>query len=92
MDQLSQQERDILDFEAGTFGGAGAKEAGITARFGLTATTYYQQLNALCQRLLQVSHLLRFRVMAPCTAGTASRGGTRTARSGSSAGGRHPPT
>ena len=47
MDELSQHERDILDFEAGTFGGPGAKEAAITARFGLGATNYYQQLNAL---------------------------------------------
>lgn len=47
MDELSQHERDLLDFEAGTFGGPGAKEAAIAARFGLSATDHYQQLNAL---------------------------------------------
>jgi hypothetical protein len=47
MEELSERGRDILNFEAETFVGAGAKEAAIRARFGFGATKYYQQLNAL---------------------------------------------
>lgn len=56
MDELSDHERDILDFEAGTFNGAGAKELAIRSRFGLGATHYYQQLNALLDNQAALAH------------------------------------
>ena len=78
MDELSEHQRDLLDFEAGTFIGAGAKEQAIRARFRLGATSYYQQLNALLDTQAALAHnpalvnrLLRLR---------ASRQRSRTAR------------
>jgi hypothetical protein len=56
MDELSAHQRDILDFEAGTFGGAGSKEQAIRGRFGLGATNYYQQLNALLDSEAALAH------------------------------------
>ena len=56
MEELSAHQRDILDFEAGTFVGAGSKEQAIRARFGLGTTTYYQQLNALLDNEAALAH------------------------------------
>lgn len=47
MEQLSGEQRALLDFERRAFAGAGAKEQEIRATFGIGATTYYQRLNAL---------------------------------------------
>jgi hypothetical protein len=50
MEQLSGDQRALLDFERRTFIGAGAKEQEIRATFGIGATTYFQRLNALLDR------------------------------------------
>ncbi|SCG75412.1 DUF3263 domain-containing protein [Micromonospora humi] len=44
---LTERERRILDFEAQWWKHAGAKEQAIRDTFGLSATRYYQLLNAL---------------------------------------------
>ena len=46
-DALSSRDQEILDFERQWFRYAGAKEAAILDRFELTATRYFQVLNAL---------------------------------------------
>ncbi|NJP31551.1 DUF3263 domain-containing protein [Micromonospora thermarum] len=46
-DGLTERERGILDFEQQWWRHAGAKEQAIRDRFGLSATRYYQLLNAL---------------------------------------------
>jgi hypothetical protein len=47
---LPARDRDILAFERQWWRFAGAKEAAIRERFGMTATRYYQVLNALVDR------------------------------------------
>ena len=47
---LPARERDMLAFERQWWRYAGAKEAAIRERFGLSATRYYQVLNALVDR------------------------------------------
>lgn len=49
-DGLSRRERDILSFERDWWKYAGAKEEAIKERFALSATRYYQVLNALVDR------------------------------------------
>lgn len=49
-DELSERDHAILRFEAGWWKYAGAKEQEIRDRFDLTATRYYQALNALIDR------------------------------------------
>lgn len=44
---LTEQETSILEFEKSWWRYAGAKESAISELFGLTATRYYQVLNAL---------------------------------------------
>ncbi|MEV6693409.1 DUF3263 domain-containing protein [Micromonospora sp. NPDC051196] len=44
---LTEREREILAFERQWWRHAGAKEQAIRDRFGLSATRYYQLLNAL---------------------------------------------
>ncbi len=44
---LSEQERQIVEFERQWWRYAGAKEQAIKDLFGMTATSYYQVLNAL---------------------------------------------
>jgi hypothetical protein len=46
-DGLDEREREILAFERQWWRHAGAKEQAIRDRFGLSATRYYQLLNAL---------------------------------------------
>ncbi len=46
-DGLGEREREILAFERQWWRHAGAKEQAIRDRFGLSATRYYQLLNAL---------------------------------------------
>jgi hypothetical protein len=47
---LPAREREILAFERQWWRYAGAKEAAIRERFGMSATRYYQVLNALVDR------------------------------------------
>jgi Protein of unknown function (DUF3263) len=47
---LPAREREMLAFERQWWRYAGAKEAAIRERFGLSATRYYQVLNALVDR------------------------------------------
>ncbi|MEP9391822.1 DUF3263 domain-containing protein [Gordonia sp. VNQ95] len=49
-DGLSRREHDILAFERQWWKYAGAKEEAIKELFGLSATRYYQILNALVDR------------------------------------------
>lgn len=50
MQQLSDEEMAILDFERGWWKYAGAKEQEIWDRFGWSATRHYQVVNALIDR------------------------------------------
>ena len=47
---LPSRERDVLAFERQWWRYAGAKEAAIRDRFGMSATRYYQVLNTLVDR------------------------------------------
>ena len=47
---LSEREREILAFERQWWKYAGAKETAIRDLFGMSATRYYQVLNALIDR------------------------------------------
>jgi hypothetical protein len=47
---LPPRERDMLAFERQWWRFSGAKEAAIRERFGMSATRYYQVLNALVDR------------------------------------------
>ncbi len=47
---LPRRERDVLAFERHWWRYAGAKEAAIREQFGLSATRYYQVLNAVIDR------------------------------------------
>ena len=47
---LSEREREILAFERQWWKYAGAKETAIRDLFGMSATRYYQVLNALVDR------------------------------------------
>ena len=44
---LSERDAAILEFERGWWRHGGAKESAVAELFGLTATRYYQVLNAL---------------------------------------------
>ena len=48
--ELSDRERLVLSFEREWWRYGGAKETSIRAEFGLSATEYYQVLNALLDR------------------------------------------
>lgn len=50
MSELTEREIQILDVERSWWQYAGAKETEIRKRFGLSATRYYQELNALIDR------------------------------------------
>jgi hypothetical protein len=45
--ELTERQRDMLAFERQWWRHAGSKEQAIRERFGLSATRYYQVLNAL---------------------------------------------
>ncbi|WP_166348105.1 DUF3263 domain-containing protein [Phytoactinopolyspora limicola] len=53
---LDEREREILDFERQWWKYAGSKEQGIHERFDMTATRYYQVLNALIDRPEALAH------------------------------------
>ena len=50
MDELTDAERAVLDFERRPFGDPGTKAQAIRATFGISTTSYYQRLNALLDR------------------------------------------
>jgi hypothetical protein len=50
MSTLTDDELAMLDFEAGWWKYAGAKDQAIREKFDLTTTRYYQRLNALINR------------------------------------------
>lgn len=56
MDELTDTEEQILDFERSWWKHAGAKEAEIRERFDCSSTRYYQQLNALIDRPEAIAH------------------------------------
>ncbi len=47
---LSERDRDILEFERQWWKYAGAKETAVREKFDMSATRYYQVLNALIDR------------------------------------------
>ena len=47
---LSVRDREILEFERAWWKYAGAKEQAVRDQFGMSATRYYQVLNALIDR------------------------------------------
>lgn len=53
---LTDLEQQILTFEHQTWRYAGAKEAAIRDRFGLSATRYYQLLSTLIDRPDALAH------------------------------------
>ena len=55
-DGLTRREHDILAFERQWWKFAGAKEQAIRLRFDLSATRYYQVLNALIDRPEALAH------------------------------------
>jgi hypothetical protein len=55
-DQLTEQERAILDFEKHWWRRPGAKEQAIRETFDLSPTRYYQLLNALLDRPAAVAY------------------------------------
>lgn len=55
-DQLSQRDRDILSLERLWWQYAGAKEQAIRDKFDMSATRYYQVLNALIDSQVALAH------------------------------------
>lgn len=54
--ELSERDRDILDFERQWWKYAGAKEQAVRDKFDMSATRYYQVLNALIDRPEALAH------------------------------------
>src|SRR3712207_2577285 len=54
--ELSQRDRDILDFERPWWKYAGAKEHAVREKFDMPSTRYYQVLNALSDRPEALAH------------------------------------
>jgi len=48
--ELSERDREILNFERQWWKYAGAKEQAVREKFGMSSTRYYQVLNALIDR------------------------------------------
>ncbi len=48
--ELSERDRDVLDFERQWWKYAGAKEQAVREKFDMSSTRYYQVLNALIDR------------------------------------------
>ena len=55
-DALTEREETILAFERSWWKYAGIKEQAIRSEFGLSATRYYQVLNALIDREAALAH------------------------------------
>ena len=56
MEPLSERDQAILAFERTWWEFAGAKEQAIREKFGMSATRYYQVLNALIDREAALAH------------------------------------
>jgi hypothetical protein len=56
MEELSQRDLDILDFERSWWKHAGVKEQAIKERFDMSATRYYQLLNELLEQPAALTH------------------------------------
>ncbi|MGJ3508818.1 DUF3263 domain-containing protein [Enemella sp. A6] len=54
--QLSERDAELLDFERQWWKYAGSKEQGIRERFNMSATRYYQVLNALIDTQAALAH------------------------------------
>lgn len=50
MDELTDRDRQILDFERSWWKHAGVKEQAIKDRFDMSATRYYQMLNDILEK------------------------------------------
>ena len=72
---LSERDREILDFERQWWKYAGAKETAVREKFDMSATRYYQVLNALIDRpeALEADPLLVRRLRRLRTARQAQR-------------------
>ncbi len=56
MDELTQRDIDMLDFERTWWKHAGVKEEAIRERFDMSATRYYQLLNELLENPAALEH------------------------------------
>jgi len=56
MDELTQRDIEILDFERSWWKHAGVKEQAISERFDMSATRYYQILNELLETPAAMAH------------------------------------
>lgn len=56
MNELTEVEVEMLALEQQWWKYAGAKESHVRERFGVSATRYYQQLNALIDRPEALAH------------------------------------
>ncbi|HEY7875497.1 MAG TPA: DUF3263 domain-containing protein [Actinomycetota bacterium] len=56
MDDLTQRDIEILDFERSWWKHAGVKEQAIKDRFDMSATRYYQILNDLLENPAAMAH------------------------------------
>lgn len=54
--RLTDQQREILDFEKTWWKYAGAKETAVRERFGISMVGYYQQLNAILELPQAMAH------------------------------------
>src|SRR3712207_4765438 len=54
--ELSQRDRDVLDFERQWWKYAGAKEQAVREKFDMSSPRYYQVLNALIDRPEALAH------------------------------------
>ena len=56
MEELSERDVEILDFERSWWKHAGVKEQAIKERFEMSATRYYQVLNELIENPAAMAH------------------------------------
>jgi hypothetical protein len=56
MEELTDREMEILDFERSWWKHAGVKEQAIRERFDMSATRYYQILNELIEKPAALAH------------------------------------
>ena len=54
--ELSERDREVLDFERQWWKYAGAKESAVREKFDMSSTRYYQVLNALIDRPEALEH------------------------------------
>lgn len=56
MDEVTERDIEILDFERSWWKHAGVKEQAIKERFDMSATRYYQLLNELLEQPAAMAH------------------------------------